>query len=135
MHQVHVSRGRPDDAERAARQGIARAERDFARSGDNPRPAYLIATTLAKLGETARVEAWANRALAIAPDDYLTQYNIACFHAVLGQADSAFAILDRLLPRSNAEMKEWMLGDSDLTSLHDDPRWQRLSKRAATATG
>lgn len=129
LNQVYASLGRIEDARRAGQRGVERAEREFARNPENPRPAYFIATTLAKLGDVALAEDWAMKALAIAPDDYLTQYNIACFHSVCGQTDRAFELLDRLLPLSNDEMKDWILNDSDLDPLHDDPRWQAVQRQ------
>ncbi|MCB1435162.1 MAG: adenylate/guanylate cyclase domain-containing protein, partial [Alphaproteobacteria bacterium] len=126
LHQVYTSLDRPDAAEAAGNHGVERAEREFARNPENPRPAYLIATTLAKLGDKKRAEAWAKTALAIAPDDFLTQYNIACYYSVSDQADRAFDLLERLLPVSNAEMRDWILIDSDFDPLHGDARWQKL---------
>ncbi|WP_373504049.1 adenylate/guanylate cyclase domain-containing protein [Aestuariivirga sp.] len=133
LNQVYTSLGKPDDARRAAVSGIERAERAFARNLDNPRPAYFIATAAAKLGESGRAQDWARRALAIAPDDYLTLYNIACFYSVSGQIDQAFDLLARLLPLSNAEMRDWILHDSDLDPLHDDLRWEQVRSVAAPA--
>ena len=126
LHQVYTSLNDFVLATRAAIRGVERAERAYARSPDNPRPAYLIATTLAKLGGSSRAEEWARIALEIGADDYLTQYNVACYHAVSGNRDEAFAMIERLLPVSNAEMREWILQDSDLDPLHGDPRWRMV---------
>lgn len=133
LNQVHVALGRKADAVRAARRGVARAEQAFARSPDNPRPAYFMATALAKLGEAERAGHWARTALAIAGDDYLTLYNIACYHSISGHAAEAFDLLFRLLPLSNAEMRAWILTDSDLAPLHEDARWEQLRCGAAKA--
>ena len=130
MNQVYASLGRQPEAMRAGRRGVERAERDFEKNPENPRPAYFIATTLAKMGEASAAERWANTALAIAPDDYLTQYNIACYYSVSGKFDPAFATLARLLPLGKADMKDWILGDSDLTPLHADPRWKGIERPA-----
>lgn len=130
LNQVYASLGRPDLALRAGQLGVQRAEREFEKNPENPRPAYFIATTLAKLGEIPRARDWASRALAIAPDDYLTQYNIACFHSVCGDLDRAFEMLEVLLPSSNAEMRDWILSDSDLEALHGDPRWPTIRRMA-----
>jgi adenylate cyclase len=130
LNQVYASLGQEENATRAGRRGVERAEREFARNPENPRPAYFIATTLAKLGELERADTWARKALAIAPDDYLTQYNIACYYSVSGDFDQAFAMLDKLLPRSNADMKDWILSDSDLDPLHADRRWETIRERA-----
>lgn len=131
LNQVYASLGREADAVRCARRGVERAEREFARNPENPRPAYFMATALAKLKEDALAEQWAKTALAIAPEDYLTLYNIACYYSVAGRRDAAFGLLQRLLPVSNSEMLDWILRDSDFDPLHDDPRWQEVRRAAA----
>ena len=129
LNQVYASLGRQPEAMRAGQRGVERAEREFAKNPVNPRPAYFMATTLAKMGEMARAAQWAETALIIAPNDYLTQYNIACYYSVSGNFDRAFEMLDILLPLSNADMKAWILGDSDLDPLHEDERWQDVLRR------
>ena len=130
LNQVYATLGLKEEANRAAIKGVERAEREFARNPHTPRPAYFIATALAKLGRVAEAEGWARKALAIAPDDYLTRYNILCFYSVAGRFDQAFAMLDELLPFSNADMRDWILSDSDLDPLHEDPRWAQVREIA-----
>jgi adenylate cyclase len=124
--QVYRSLGRLKDEEKTTRRGVERAERDLARHPENARSAYLLAVGLAFLGETERAKQWAARALAIDPDDVMAKYNIACFHAVLGETDRAFDLLEELIPRGNADMKAWVMNDSDFDALHRHPRWQRV---------
>ncbi|PZF75088.1 adenylate/guanylate cyclase domain-containing protein [Aestuariivirga litoralis] len=135
LNQVYTSLGREADAVRCATRGVERAEREFAKNPENPRPAYFMATALAKLKDSKRAEQWAKTALAIAPDDYLTLYNIACYYSVGGRPDEAFSVLSRLLPISNADMREWILRDSDFDSLHEDARWQEIRRAAAPDMG
>jgi adenylate cyclase len=123
---VYHSLGRPKDETEAARRGVKRAERELVRTPENPRPACLGAIALAELGEVERAKEWAARALAIDPDDVLTQYNIACLHCQLGELDRAFDLLATLLPRATHELKAWVQQDSDLDPLHDHPRWQKV---------
>ena len=134
LNQVYASMGREEEAVRAALRGVERAERAFARNPENPRPAYFMATALAKLGQSGRAAQWAKTALAIAPDDYLTRYNILCYHSVSGHLDEAFSLVEALLPLSNDEMKEWILADSDLDPLHGDPRWEQVRLAVGAAT-
>lgn len=135
LNQVYTSLNREADAVRCATRGVERAEREFAKNPENPRPAYFMATALAKLKQEKRAEQWARTALAIAPDDYLTLYNIACYYSVGGKPDQAFAVLSKLLPISNADMREWIIRDSDFDPLHADPRWQEVWRTAAPDTG
>ncbi len=81
---------------------------------------------LAELGERDRAKEWASRALAIDPDDLLTQYNVACVYSLLGDLERALDLLERLLPNANHETKAWVLHDSDFDPLHNDPRWQKV---------
>ncbi|WP_430699097.1 TPR end-of-group domain-containing protein [Mesorhizobium dulcispinae] len=126
LMQVYRSLGRYVDRLETARRAIERAERQLARNPENARPAYLGANALLGLGEFDRAKEWAARAQAIDPDDVLTQYNLACFHCMLGDCDRAFDLLERVMPRANHEMKAWVLHDSDFDLLHNDPRWQKV---------
>ena len=102
------------------------AERELTLHPDNPRPAYLGAACLVTLGEQDRAREWLSRALAIDPDDILTQYNVACVHSMLGEVEPAFDLLERLLPHANQETKSWLTLDSDLDALRPFPRYQKL---------
>jgi adenylate cyclase len=128
--QIYRTLGRHEEQGETARRGVERAEREFARNPENPRPAYLGANALAGLGEFDRAKEWAARAFAIDPDDVLTQYNLACFHCLLGDFDRVFDMLERVMPRANHEMKAWLLQDSDLDLLHGLPRWQKVLELA-----
>ncbi len=83
---IYRSLGREQDMKSAAREGVARAERALALHPENPRPAYLGAVGLAALGELDRAKDWAERALAIDPEDGLAKYNVACFYSLAGRA-------------------------------------------------
>ncbi|TIX44138.1 MAG: tetratricopeptide repeat protein [Mesorhizobium sp.] len=131
LMQVYRSLGRPVDEREAARKGVLRAERELAKYPENPRPAYLGANALALIGETERAKEWSARALAIDPDDILTQYNTACLCCHFGELDRALDLLERLLPHANHETKAWVKQDSDFAPLHEHPRWQRVLELAA----
>ena len=84
-----------------------------------------MATALAKLDEVKRAEQWATTALAIAPDDYLTLYNIACYYSVGGPIDQAFAVLGGCCRSAIPTCGTGSCANSDFDPLHDDPRWNR----------
>jgi adenylate cyclase len=109
-----------------ARRAVERAERELAQHPENPRPAYLGAGALLALGETDRAKEWLSRAIAIDPDDLLTQYNVACTYSRLGDVDAAFDLLERLLPHANHETKSWIKLDSDFDSLRSHPRYRKV---------
>jgi adenylate cyclase len=127
--QIYHSLGRDRDKEDAARRGIERAERELTLHPENPRPAYLGAAALVRLGQTDRAKEWLSRALAIDPDDILTQYNAACIYSLLGDIEPAFDLLERLLPHAGRELYAgWIKHDSDLNALRGHPRYQKVLK-------
>jgi adenylate cyclase len=123
---VYRSLGRLEEMKLAAREGVARAERELALHPENPRPAYLGAVGLVVLGELDRAKEWAARALAIDPDDVLTQYNVACFCSLVGEGDRAIDLLLGLLPRAGLQTKEWVRRDSDLDPIRGNPRFAKV---------
>ncbi len=120
--------GREPDMRKAAREGVARAERDLAVHPENSRSAYLGAIGLSALGEIDRAKEWAERALVIDPDDGLTKYNVACFCSLVGEHDRAIDLLIELLPHSTRERKRWVQYDSDLDPIRKHPRFQEVDK-------
>ena len=90
------------------------------------RPAYLGAIALAELSEMDRAREWASRALAIDPDDVLVRYNVACFHARVGDTEQAIDLLEQLRPHANHETKAWVKHDSDFDAIRSHPRWQKV---------
>jgi adenylate cyclase len=124
--QIYRSLGRDRDIEGVARRGVERAERELTQHPENPRPAYMGANALLALGEEDRAKEWLSRAMAIDPDDILTQYNVACVLARLGDLDPAFDLLERLLPHANHETKSWIRYDSDFDGLRSHPRYAKV---------
>ena len=123
---IYRSLGRDGEIAAAARESLQRAERELTLHPENPRPAYLGANCLVSLGERDRAMEWLSRALAIDPDDILTQYNVACVYAKVGDFDRAFDLLERLLPHANHETKSWTKFDSDFDGLRNLPRYKRV---------
>ncbi|AWM27996.1 adenylate/guanylate cyclase domain-containing protein [Sinorhizobium fredii] len=120
------SLGRQQEMKMAAREGVARAERELILRPENSRAAYLGAVGLAALGELDRAKEWAERALAIDPDDRLAKYNVACFYSLEGEADRAIDLLVELLPRATHETKRWVKYDSDLDPIRSHPRFPKV---------
>jgi adenylate cyclase len=124
--QVYRSLGRGQDSKDAARKGVKLAERELTLHAEDPRPAHLGIAALLELGENDRAREWIARALAIDPDDPLTQYNLACGYTHLGDLDAAFDLLERSLPRGGPEIRQWIKHDSDLDRLRSHPRYQKI---------
>ena len=65
-------------------------------------------------------------AAAFDPEDPRASYNIACLHAVLGEAETALAMLRRTLALGvSPQKRNWMRHhDPDLGDLRGDPRFE-----------
>jgi adenylate cyclase len=125
---VYVGLGRTEDARRAQRRALERAERRLKLVPDDERALYLGAGCLSSLGDTSRAREWAKRAVAMEPDDSAVLYNVACVYALLGLADSAIDLLERAVANGFGHW-EWIEHDSDLDGLRAHPRFQALSRQ------
>lgn len=124
------SLSQPSDARTSAWSSLARVEAAIARRPDNVDALSFGAGLLAYLGEYDRTRAWAERASILEPDDFYTQYNVACAYAVLGDKDEALDRLERIMmPPAPRSQHEFMMQDSDLDTLRDHPRYILLLKR------
>jgi adenylate cyclase len=106
---------------RYAQIGIERARRHLEDYPDNPRPWYLGAAAFLVLEQPDEARRWAAAALAIAPEDRSTRYNVACFFALTGETEKALDLLeDSIVARS------WIENDPELESLRNHPRYRAL---------
>src|SRR5262249_28376408 len=103
---VYAGLGRGADAEAASRRSLQVVEKHLTLPPDDARALSLGALPCCRLGEPARAQAWAGRALAMDPDEPVTLYNVACVHALQGQADPALDCLEKALRHGFAH-KEW----------------------------
>jgi len=124
--QFYNSLGRKEDAKEAARKGAKLAERQLTLHPDDAKAAELGSGSLIKIGEFDRAREWIARALAIAPDNPVTHYNAACGHAMLGDIDRAFELLQSGVRMAGPEWSRWIEHDSMLDPLRQDPRYQTL---------
>jgi hypothetical protein len=61
------------------------------------------------------------------PDAWWAPYNLACYEAKYsGDRDAAFAWLAKASGLAADDVRNLAVGDSDLETLHDDPRWQEV---------
>jgi adenylate cyclase len=83
------------------------------------------ANGLVARGETQRGLEWADRALALDPEDAMLLYNIGCIKAMAGAGDEALDCLERSV-RAGMRNRAWLEHDSNLDSVRPDPRFQAL---------
>jgi adenylate cyclase len=119
------SLGRVDEARAASERGVAAAERALALNPAESRALYLGAVELQYLGDTARSEEWARRAVQADPNNPLMLYNIGCVHATAGRAGLALDHLERAMELGMRNI-DWFMTDPDLASIRDDPRFGAL---------
>ncbi|MGI9043302.1 MAG: tetratricopeptide repeat protein, partial [Gemmatimonadaceae bacterium] len=117
--------GKEDSARVASEKGIAAAERALAINAGESRALSLGAGGLYALGDTARAEEWARRAVQSAPTDPLMLYNIGCLQALMGNRGLALDHLERAI-ELGMRNNDWMMTDPSLVSVRDDPRFAAL---------
>ena len=125
LRQIFRSLGREEDAKAAARRALKRAKQHLELYPDDTRALNLGCAALIEHGDKEQAMLWAERSLAIDGDNPDTLYNIACSYALMGEPDRALDCLER----ANLEgmsIAEWAENDSDLDSLHGNPRFQML---------
>jgi mannose-6-phosphate isomerase-like protein (cupin superfamily) len=86
----------------------------------------VVAFAAARAGDVGGGRALMEELAARVPARWEGAYNLACFEALFGNHERAFTELQKALAFGHSEVLAFALGDSDLQSLHDDPRWQEL---------
>jgi adenylate cyclase len=94
---------------------------------DDARAKLFHAVLLLEDGQRERAIAEADDALAMAPNDSLMLYNLACLYAQLGDKPKAIATLKEAVA-AGVTNYQWWKHDPDLDSLHDDPEFQALAR-------
>jgi adenylate cyclase len=116
----------------AARECLERVEAEIDAHPDNASALAFGSTVLAEIGQRARAEDWAARALMIGPDDYVVRYNAARTYALLGEPGPALDWLERAFDSSavwRRRLALWMRSDQDIGPLRGHPRFQALLRR------
>ncbi len=88
---------------------------------------FVVADGHRRAGRLEEGRAIMRQLIAEKPDYWATSYNAACFEALAGDKDAAFAHLRRakeLAPEGEAE--QYFREDADLDPLRDDPRFQEF---------
>jgi tetratricopeptide (TPR) repeat protein len=122
---VYEDLGRGPEAAAARQRGVRAAEEHLKWNPDDIRALYLAANGLAARGEPVRARQFADRALAMRPDDPVLLYNVACTFALLGLTDPALAALGDAV-RKGWNHKGWVERDSNLNGLRSHPQYRAI---------
>jgi TolB-like protein/Flp pilus assembly protein TadD len=117
--------GRIEEAQKATREGISRAERSLMLNPADGRALSLGSGALYDDGQVERAIRWSQRSLELDPDDMSALINGACLRAKAGYKEEALALLERAFARGWGK-RDWIEHDPDYDVLRDDPRFQEL---------
>jgi adenylate cyclase len=112
---------------RAARIMFRRVEKALQ---NNPNDAAAVANgalSLAALGEVERAGEWAERALQLAPDNYMLRYNIACAYVTeLNDPERALELIEDSLIHLGRDHIRHANADPDLATIREHPRFKKM---------
>jgi mannose-6-phosphate isomerase-like protein (cupin superfamily) len=87
---------------------------------------FQIAFAKARSGGEDEARALVAETLEREPDAWQGHYNAACFEALTGNRDGAFAHLERAVSIGPPEVRRLAAEGDDFEALRSDPRWQEL---------
>lgn len=87
---------------------------------------FFVAFAYRAAGRVDEARALVESTLERHPGTWQGPFNAACFEALEGNDDAAFAQLRVGYERAPARLAKAAAGDDDLARLHSDPRWQEL---------
>ena len=123
--------GHHDDAERACREGIRRAERMLELNPLDIRALSLGSAALYHDGQVARAFEWSQQSLELYPDDMGALINAGCLHSKAGHKEEALELFTRVFERGWGK-RDWVETDPDYDIVRDDPgsrnSWQGSSR-------
>ncbi len=126
--QIYGDLGRAEDAEKAHRRGLRKAEEVLRLHPDDTRARYMGANALVTLGERERGLEWARAALSQEPDEPMLLYNVGCILSLAGETEAAIESLEKAVEKGLTQ-KGWFEHDSNLDPLRQHPRFQALLAR------
>jgi len=120
--------GQFEEARKATREGIHRAEHILVLNPLDGRALSLGSGALLEDGQRTRAMEWSQRSLELYPDDLSALVNGACLRAKVGLKEEALDLLERVFARGWGK-RDWVEHDPDYDSLRDDPRFKNLLSR------
>ena len=121
MHRRH-------DEMRVRLEALSVIQKHLEMNPHDTRALYLGAQNLCRVGEREKGMELAERALGQDENEPVVLYNIACFYALEGDTERTLELLERAVEKGWGD-RAWLESDSDLESLRDEPRFQKLLNR------
>ena len=121
--------GQEAEMNSAIHRCVERLEAEIANQPDNACALAFGATLQAEAGNPERAEEWARRAIAIQPDDEVSNYNLACTFIALNKPETALDWLRRSFPTSPASRRTflaWMRADTAVDPIRERADYQAL---------
>lgn len=117
---------RPDSSsDRASKQELEFLQDVARRLPEDTEVMRALGDLYTKTGAYAEGLQMDERLSRLCAEDPLVWYNLACSLALSGRVDDAIESLNKAVELGYDDY-EWMKKDSDLASLHDDPRFQSI---------
>jgi len=121
---AYTGLGHKAKAAAAYAQCVEVAKQELSVNPGDLRALYMGAIAWARIGRRKEALAWAAKALALDAEDSAVLYNVACLYAVLHRTEAALNCLRRVV--RSGWRKECIKNDPDLSSLRNNPKFQRL---------
>jgi adenylate cyclase len=133
---VYEAQGRRHESQSAVRRGLIRIEAILKQRPTATDVLAMGAASKVYLGEFARAEEWAERAVQLEPDNFTARYNVACAYAVMGKPELALEHLEYAFAR-NPRGRPWALRllrvDMQFNSMRNRSDFQAFMKRLEAA--
>lgn len=124
----YKSLGDDNQARRAAKMTLERAERTIAQDPTNCSALAMGASALTVFGEHDRAREWVRRALLLDPDNLMVRYNLACSLGL--ELDDTAGALEALGPFFEKVTSTTILRhlevDPDLDPIREHPRFKAM---------
>ncbi len=128
LAQTYSAMGKTAESRNTRLQAVRIIEHHLELYPDDTRALYLGATSLPYLGRTHEAQVWADRVVALDPDDPAVLYNVACTYSQLGLVDKALDCLEKAT-LYGAGHRPWVEKDPDLDPIRNHPRFAAILTR------